>query len=99
MFERNSSFPTTFWGQLISMLSQPLILILLAGSIASVQLCWIRWRYRAQPVRWRLAALSRPAYYESFIATIVILAIAVPTLHAYTFICWLMPWNLTQLFW
>ena len=92
------SFPRTLSGILLFTLSDPRALIVLATSIASVQLCWIRWRYRTQLVQWRLAAVSRPAYYESFIATIIILAIAVPTLHAYAFICWLMPWNLMQLF-
>jgi hypothetical protein len=82
----------------LSMLCDPLMLILLAGSIASLQLCWIHWKYRMQPNPWRIAALSRPAYCEAFLATLVVLAIAAPTLHAFAFICWLMPWNVQALF-
>jgi hypothetical protein len=74
------------------------MMLLFTQSMASVQLCWTRWRYRARPVPWRIAALSRPAYYESFVATFVVLVIAAPTLHAYSFICWLMPWNIRALF-
>ncbi|HEX5471602.1 MAG TPA: hypothetical protein VFW73_06930 [Lacipirellulaceae bacterium] len=98
LFEQSSSLPTSFWSTLMSTLSSPVMLIMLAGSIASVQFCWIRWRYCAQPVPWRLAALSRPAYCEAFVATIIILAIGIPTLHGYSFVCWLMPWNLKHLF-
>src|SRR5262249_58122442 len=86
------------WNALVTMLSTPFLLIMIAGAIASVQICWIRWKYRTQPVPWRIAAMSRPAYYQAFVATVVVLAIAAPTLHAYAFICWLMPWNLKAVF-
>jgi hypothetical protein len=98
VFSIGSFLPTSLWYGLMSMLTYPLALIMLTQAIASLQLCWIRWRYRAQTVPWRLAALSRPAYYEGFAATLLLLAIGVPTLHAFSFVCWLMPWNIRALF-
>jgi hypothetical protein len=92
------SLPQSLGSALVSALSQPLLLLILAQSIASVQLCWIRWRYRAQPVPWQIAALSRTAWCEGFVATLVLLAIGIPALHAFSFVCWLMPWNLKSLF-
>jgi hypothetical protein len=92
------SIPQSLAGALVSTLSEPLSLLILAQSIASVQLCWIRWRYRAQPVPWQIAAMSRAAWCEGFVATLVLLAIGIPALHAFSFICWLMPWDVKSLF-
>jgi hypothetical protein len=95
---RNMSMPMSLGSALIDTLSEPLILLFLAQSIASMQLCWIRWKHRAQPVPWRLAAMSRPAWYEGFVATLLFLTIGIPTLHAFSFVCWLMPWDIRSLF-
>jgi hypothetical protein len=86
------------WSQLTSLMLNPLMLLILAQSTACAQLCWIRWRYRTQPVPWQIAAMSRAAWFEGFVATLVLLVIGTPALHAFSFVCWLMPWNLKSLF-
>lgn len=82
----------------MSLLYDPLTLLVLAKSLASLHFCWIRWRYQNQVVPWQIASVSRVAWYEAFLATLVLVAVGIPTLHAFTFICWLMPWNLKALF-
>ncbi len=90
--------PQSVKSALVFALSEPLTLLILAQSIASVQLCWIRWRYRSQPVPWQIPAMSRAAWCEGFVATLLLLAVGIPALHAFSFVCWLMPWNMKALF-
>jgi hypothetical protein len=93
-----ASFPGSSSLAWISSLCDPLTLLLIALSLASLQFCWIRWQRHTQEVPWQLAALSRAAWYKGFIVTLGLFAVGIPTLHAFSFICWLMPWNVKALF-
>jgi hypothetical protein len=81
-----------------TMLSNPTSLLALALMLASLQLVWVRWRFRSRPVSWKIAGLSRSAFLRNWAALTILLVVAVPTLNAFAFILWLGPWNLLRLF-
>jgi len=82
----------------LTMLCNPMSLMALALLIVTVQLCWVRWRRRSQTVAWKLDGLSRLACLRNCAALTLLLIVAVPTLNAFTFLLWLGPWNLPNLF-
>jgi hypothetical protein len=82
----------------LTMLCNPLSLLSLALLIVTAQLCWLRWRRRSETVAWKIDGLSRLAFLRNSAALTLLLIVGVPTLHAFTFILWLGPWNLLPLF-
>jgi len=94
MIEVASAFGPINFARCIDILCDPPALLTLITSIASVQLCWIRWRRREQIVAWKIAGLSQTDFFQGWIALASILVVAIPTLRAFAFILWLGPIDL-----
>jgi hypothetical protein len=97
-FTSGSPIGPTFYQGLVSMFSNPTILLFLAQAVAGLQLCWVRWRRRSDTVDWQLHGLSRPRFYRSVFAIAILLIIGVPTLNAFALASWMGPWKLLTLF-
>jgi hypothetical protein len=83
---------------LMGSFTQPLILLFLAEAVAGLQLCWVRWRRRSDTIDWQLRGLSRPRFYKSVLAIVLLLIVSTPTLNAVALAAWFGPWKLLSLF-
>lgn len=84
-------------GRYISMFCYPTTLLTLATCVASLQLCWTRWKSRHQTVPWEIAGLSPLAFFQGWFVLALILVAAIPTLRGFAFILWLGPIDLLPL--
>jgi hypothetical protein len=84
-------------GGYLSILYSPTNLLMIAGVLATLQLCWIRWRNRSRTVAWEITGLSAKSFAASWMSLALLVVVGIPTLHAFAFILWLGPYNLFPL--
>ncbi len=72
---------------------EPSMLLMIAMSLAGLQLCWVRWRRRSEAVAWELPTLPPGRFCAAWLGLAVILVVGVATLNAFAFIFWLGPFN------
>jgi hypothetical protein len=75
-------------------IQDPVLLLHIAFCTLSLQLVWLRWRRRDEPIAWRLSSLDRKAYFCNWLACAALVTIAIPTTAAFCFLFWLGPWYL-----
>jgi hypothetical protein len=78
----------------LAMLRDPGAILMAAIFLLSVQLCWLRWRRRAEQVEWKLAAVEPRRFLGNWMAIAIISCVAIPTISAFVFAFWLGPWFL-----
>jgi hypothetical protein len=94
----NSMLGTPTVARYVIMLIYPTSLLRIAIAVASLQLCWIRWRSRTQIVPDELFGLSARAFLQAFIMLTCIVAVGIPTVRGFAFTLWLGPYDLLSIF-
>jgi hypothetical protein len=79
----------------VSLLTSPLILLLIVPSLLALQLCFYRWKQRRSTIPWEITALPRAPFVTCWMAVAATILIGVPTLAAFGFMFWLGPFKLT----
>ena len=71
----------------------PSLLNILVG-VASLELCWLRWRRRNDDVPWIIGALDGQRFAWNWVALALLAIVGIPTLSSFCFVYWLGPWQL-----
>jgi hypothetical protein len=78
--------------KILSFLQSPESYLVIAITILSLQLCWIRWKGRNEIVAWNLIAIDRSRFNWNWLALALLAIVAVPTISIYCFTFWMGPW-------
>jgi hypothetical protein len=88
-------YGTASVGELVAGLLQYLpFYLLIALSVLSLQLCWMRWRHRSAPTAWELVALPPRRFFSYWLALALLAIVGLTTISIYCFVFWLGPWYL-----
>jgi hypothetical protein len=68
--------------------------LLLALTLLSIQLCWLRWKRRRETVVWKLKPILPGKFAWTWLAFALLVTVAIPTLTIYACTFWLGPWYL-----
>jgi hypothetical protein len=82
------------WEVLGEFLLWPNSCLLLALTVLSIQLCWLRWKRRGETIDWKLKPIIPGKFALQWLAFALLAAVAVPTLTIYACTFWLGPWYL-----
>jgi hypothetical protein len=72
----------------------PATLLTILVGMASLELCWRRWRRRAENVEWKISALDARRFGLNWAALALLAIVGIPTLTSFCFVYWLGPWQL-----
>lgn len=85
----------SFWEEIGTLLRYTQSYPMLAITVLSFQLCWIRWRSRRDTMMWELHSLDRRRFLVNWLALGALAAVALPTFSIYCFTFWMGPWYLS----
>jgi hypothetical protein len=71
----------------------PSYIMLGIGALA-LQLAYLRWKRREQPIDWELQALNPTRFLWNWLALALLVIVGLPTISVYCFAFWLGPWCL-----
>jgi hypothetical protein len=79
---------------LLTTICDPMILLtVIAPTILSIQIIRLRYLRRQQPTAWEISPVLLSEFTRNWVASALLLLVAVPTLNAFAFVFWLGPFN------
>ena len=95
-YESMLGAPTLF--RYAAMVCYPTSLLRIAIAVASLQLCWTRWRNRSRMISDELIGLSPKRFFEACLVLASLVVTGIPAIQAFVFTLWLGPFNIRSLF-